>query len=118
MVELMMYSNDKAIYVQMANRLCDEILADTYQDDDRIPGLREYAAMLEVNTNTAVKAYDLLAREEIIYTRRGLGYFVAKGAKERIMKSRKEEFINHTLPEIFRQMRLLGIDLKDIETFW
>jgi GntR family transcriptional regulator len=43
---------------------------------------------------------------------------VAKGAKERIMKSRKEEFINHTLPEIFRQMRLLSIDLKDIEAFW
>jgi len=113
-----MYSNDKAIYVQMANRLCDEILADTYKADDRIPGLREYAAMLEVNTNTAVKAYDLLAREQIIYTRRGLGYFVVQGAKERILKSRKKEFMSHTLPEMFRQMRLLGIDLKDIEDAW
>ena len=63
----MAFTNDKAIYLQMADRLCDEILADTYKDDDRIPSVREYAVLLEVNTNTAVKAYDELARANIIY---------------------------------------------------
>lgn len=72
----MTFNNEKAIYVQMADRLCDEILAGTYKDDDRIPSVREYAVMLEVNTNTAVKAYDELARANIIYNKRGLGYFV------------------------------------------
>ena len=52
----MIFSNDKAIYIQMADRLCDEILAGTYKDDDRIPSVREYAVKLQVNTNTAVKA--------------------------------------------------------------
>ena len=47
----MTFSNDKPIYIQMADRLCDEILADKYQDDDRIPSVREYAVLLEVNTN-------------------------------------------------------------------
>ena len=61
----MAFTNDKAIYLQMADRLCDEILADTYKDDDRIPSVREYAVLLEVNTNTAVKAYDELARANI-----------------------------------------------------
>lgn len=51
----MIFSNDKAIYIQMADRLCDEILAGKYADDDRIPSVREYAVMLQVNTNTAVK---------------------------------------------------------------
>lgn len=60
----MIFNNDKAIYVQMADRLCDEILSGKYNADDRIPSVREYAVMLEVNTNTAVKAYDLLARED------------------------------------------------------
>ena len=63
----MTFTNDKAIYIQMADRLCDEILSGTYKDDDRIPSVREYAVLLEVNTNTAVKAYEQLAREEIIY---------------------------------------------------
>ena len=64
------FNPDKPIYLQMAERLCDEILAGTYSDDDRVPSVREYAVMLEVNTNTAVKAYDALARDNVIYNRR------------------------------------------------
>ena len=80
------FSNDKAIYLQMADRLCDEILAGLYGDDDRIPSVREYAVLLQVNTNTAVKAYDALARDGIIYNRRGLGYFVSAGARDTIIR--------------------------------
>lgn len=114
----MIFNNDKAIYVQMADRLCDEILAGKYNADDRIPSVREYAVMLEVNTNTAVKAYDLLAREEIIYNKRGLGYFVSPGAHDEIMASRKKEFIEQTLPDVFRQMHLLDIDIRDVQKEW
>ena len=114
----MTFSNDKAIYLQMADRLCDEILAGKYKDDDRIPSVREYAVLLEVNTNTAVKAYDELARANIIYNKRGLGYFVTKGAKRQILKERKREFIDERLPELFRQMRLLDIDIKDVAEAW
>jgi len=111
----MTFSNDKAIYVQMADRLCDEILAGKYQDDDRIPSVREYSVLLEVNTNTAVKAYDELARANIIYNKRGLGYFVTPGAKKQIMTERKKEFMKERLPELFRQMKLLGITLEDVK---
>ena len=111
----MTFTNDKAIYIQMADRLCDEILAGTYQDDDRIPSVREYAVLLQVNTNTAVKAYDQLARDGIIYNKRGLGYFVTQGARKEIRKARKREFMKETLPELFRQMRLLDITLEDVE---
>jgi DNA-binding transcriptional regulator YhcF (GntR family) len=114
----MTFSNDKAIYLQMADRLCDEILAGNYKDDDRIPSVREYAVMLEVNTNTAVKAYEELARANIIYNKRGLGYFVTKGARKQILKERKRLFMKEHLPEMFRQMRLLDIDIKDIVEAW
>ena len=99
----------------MADRLCDEILSGVYQDDDRIPSVREYAVLLEVNTNTAVKAYEQLAREEVIYNKRGLGYFVTPGAKKQILKVRKQEFMKEKLPELFRQMQLLGITLEDVK---
>ena len=114
----MVFSNDKAIYIQMADRLCDEILAGTYSEDGRIPSVREYAVMLEVNTNTAVKAYEALARDGIIYNRRGLGYFVSQGARESIMESRRREFVENTLPEVFRNMRLLGIDIGEVVERW
>ena len=111
----MKFSSDKRIYMKMADRLRDEILADKYQDDDRIPSVREYAVLLEVNTNTAVKAYDELARANIIYNKRGLGYFVTKGAKKQILKERKRVFVKEQLPELFRQMQLLGITLEDVK---
>jgi DNA-binding transcriptional regulator YhcF (GntR family) len=116
MVERMIFTNDKAIYIQIADRLCDEILSGVYKDDDRIPSVREYAVLLEVNTNTAVKAYEQLAREEIIYNKRGLGYFVTPGAKKQILKARKQEFMKERLPELFRQMQLLDITLEDVKT--
>lgn len=114
----MTFSNDKAIYIQMADRLCDDILAGTYSDDDRVPSVREYAVSLEVNTNTAVKAYDQLARDGIIYNKRGLGYFVTPGAKGSIMQARRKAFLDDTLPSLFRDMRLLGIGIDDVISEW
>ena len=118
MVQLMMFTNEKPIFQQMADRLSDEILAGTYQADGRIPSVREYAVMLEVNTNTAVKAYEQLARDNIIYNKRGMGYFVTPGSREQILQERRQEFMGQMLPELFRQMKLLGLELKDIEKSW
>ena len=114
----MIFNNDKAIYMQMADRLCDEIISGKYQEDERIPSVREYAVLLQVNTNTAMKAYDQLARDEIIYNKRGLGYFVKSGAKQKIMTARRSEFMEQHLPELFRNMQLLGIDINDVTTAW
>ncbi len=114
----MIFTNDKAIYIQMADRLCDEIISGQYEEDSRIPSVREYAVLLQVNTNTAMKAYDQLARDEIIYNKRGLGYFVKSGAKEKIITVRRKEFMEQQLPELFRNMRLLGISFDDIRSAW
>lgn len=114
----MNFNNEKAIYLQMADRLCDEILSGTYKADDRIPSVREYAVMLGVNTNTAVKAYEQLAREGVIYNKRGLGYFVAPDAHDQILEVRRRDFMQKTLPEVFRQMHLLGIGIDEINKEW
>lgn len=114
----MTFNNEKAIYIQMADRLADEILAGKYEDDARIPSVREYSVLLQVNTNTAVKAYEQLARDEIIYNKRGLGYFVTAGARQRILESRKKEFVTERMPEFIRQMKLLGISIDDFNEMY
>ena len=114
----MIFNSDRPIYLQMADRLCDEILTGKYEADSRIPSVREYAVMLQVNSNTAVKAYDELAQNGVIYNKRGLGYFVSPGAKTEILKERKQKFMKDTLPEMFRQMRLLGIGIDDVTNAW
>lgn len=114
----MQFNNDKPIYLQLADRLSDDIVDGKYNDDDRVPSVREFGMCFEVNTNTAMKAYDMLSRDNVIYNRRGLGYFVTPDAREKIMESRRNEFMTSVLPGVFRQMRMLGIGIEEFIKEW
>ena len=83
------FRQDKAIYLQMAERICDDIISGKYAPGERIPSVRELAVYLGVNANTAVRAYENLSAQGIIQTRRGLGFFVTEDAKDRIMQARR-----------------------------
>ena len=102
------------IYQQIADRLMDEILAEKYIPDERIPGVREYSLLLQVNVNTTVKAFDILARQGIIYNKRGLGSFVSADAVKIIRRLRSDNVLNGMLQELAKQMYLLGIPMEKV----
>ena len=108
------FTDHKPIYLQMADRLMDDIAADIYISEARIPSVREYAMKLGVNTNTAMKAYDELSRMNIIYNKRGLGYFVTYGAKDEIIRQRKQEFFDVTLRQLYHEMSLLNLSVEEV----
>lgn len=110
----MEFKENKAIYLQIVDRLCDDILLGKYQEEDRIPSVREYSASVEVNVNTAVRSYDHLQNQGIIFTKRGLGYFVSPGAKSVIEEMRREEFLNEKLPELLQSMKTLNISIDEL----
>ncbi len=110
----MRFKDNKAIYLQIADFICDDILQGKLLEDERIPSVREYAANVEVNANTCARAYDWLQNKDIIYTKRGLGYFVSVGAKTAIMKMKREEFMTETLPDVARQMANLNISMNEL----
>lgn len=110
----MNFNNEKPIYLQMSERLMDEIAAGVYPDEERIPSVREYAVSLGVNTNTAMKAYDELSRNNIIYNKRGLGYFVTQGANENIKSQRRRDFMEHGIQQLIRQMKLIDMDVEEL----
>ena len=114
----MKFKESKPIYLQIADRICDEILQGKYKEEERIPSVREYASTVEVNANTVVRSFDYLQGQDIIYNKRGLGYFVASSGRERILKLRKEVFLRDELPEFFRQIKTLDIPLKDVEKMY
>lgn len=114
----MEFLNNKAIYLQLADHLCLGILQDEYKEDERIPSVREFAASVEVNANTAVRAYEWLQQQDIIFTRRGLGYFVTPGAREHIRQMRRAAFLDEELPALFQNMCALGIEIGEIEQQW
>ena len=110
----MVFKESKPIYLQIADRLMDEIQLGKYVEGERIPSVREYAAVVEVNANTVVRSYDYLQSMDIIYNKRGLGYFTQEGAQDRIFAARREAFLTSSMPEVFRQMDLLQISTDEI----
>ena len=114
----MNFKENKPIYLQIADRIMDEILNNTYLEGERIPSVREYAATVEVNANTVVKSFDYLQSDEIIFNKRGLGYFVAEGAVQKILSNRKKTFINDELPEMFVKLKQLDISMNEVQTMF
>ena len=110
----MNFKDNKAIYMQIAERICDEILLNKYNEEERIPSVREYASIVEVNFNTVMRSFDYLQMTEVIFNKRGIGYFVSGGAKKKIHSLRKSRFIENETIEFFRQIRLLDIPIDDI----
>lgn len=118
LVLIMIFKESKTIYLQIADRIMDEILQKVYLEQERIPSVRDYAAMVEVNPNTVVRTYEYLQGRQIIFNKRGLGYFVEKGALKRIQALRKEVFLREELPEMCKSMKVLGITPDDIASLY
>lgn len=113
----MNFKENRPIYMQIADRIADEVLSGALQADSRIPSVREYAATVEVNANTVVRSYDYLQQKGVIYNRRGLGYFVAPDAVKIVHDIRREQLLGDELKLVMRQLASIGIspdELKDI----
>lgn len=110
----MNFKESKAIYLQIAERICDEVLLGQYRKEERIPSVREYAAVVEVNANTVMRSYDYLQTQGVIYNKRGIGYFVSADARELIFSVRKEYFMKEESDYFFRQLSMLGISAEEL----
>ncbi|WP_303344118.1 GntR family transcriptional regulator, partial [uncultured Muribaculum sp.] len=80
----------------------------------RVPSIKELSVELAVNNRTVIKAYEYMQMKEIIYVKRGLGYFVSPDARDIIVEERRDEFFHDTLDDVFREMDILGISIDDV----
>jgi len=114
----MEFNQPKGIYQQIADQVRDRIAGGEWITGDRIPSVREMAVSLGVNPNTVTRSYQTLLENEIIENRRGIGYFVAEKARERIMEEMKKKFIGDELPRMFKVMRKMGMDIKELTALY
>jgi len=110
----MEFNEHKPIYLQISDTICDKILGDEWREEERIPSVRELGITLGVNPNTIMRTYDHLQSIDIIYNKRGVGYYVTAGAKATIVSLQREQFIKEELPKITKRMNLLGLKPSDI----
>mgnify|MGYP003300121975 FL=1 len=110
----MEYNEHKPIYLQNVDLMQEKIVRGEWAEEERIPSVREMGALVGVNPNTIVRSYQLLESQEIIYNKRGMGYFVKFGAVERIKENVKKEFINNELPQFKAKAGMLGISKEEL----
>ena len=111
----MEFRDNKAIYLQIAEYVCEHILLGKWKTDDKVPSVRELAVELEVNPNTVMRTYDLLQNINIITNKRGIGFFVADDAITQVKAYRKTQFMDDELPVVFRNVYLLNIKFDELE---
>ncbi|MDD3321344.1 MAG: GntR family transcriptional regulator [Paludibacter sp.] len=110
----MEFKENQTIYLQIGDYVCEQILLGRWNEGDRILSVRELGVDLEVNPNTVMRSYDFLQSNEIIFNKRGVGYFVEENAKTKIINYRRKQFLEQELPVIFKTMNLLGMTIEDI----
>ena len=109
------FDNSKPIYLQIVDFFYEKILEEEWKPNERIPSVREVAMMVEVNPNTAIRAFTHLQELEVIYNKRGIGYFVAEDGLEAVLRIKRKAFLEQTRPDVFKQMNLLNISLETLE---
>ena len=114
----MEFRDDQAIYLQIADHFCENILLRKWLPGDRIPSVREMAVSIEVNPNTVMRTYAFLQEKGIIYNKRGIGYFVSLDGHEKTNILRKEDFVENELPRVFKTMKSLNLSLEDISKYY
>lgn len=110
----MVFKENLPIYLQIADWACERMLLGQWPPGEKIPSVRELGVSVQVNPNTVVRAYEILEQKNIISNRRGIGYFVAADAVERIKNFRREQFIAEELPVLFRNLMLLDIPVAEL----
>lgn len=99
-----------SIYLQIARTIEDDILAGVLLPEAAVPSTNALARYYQINPATALKGVNLLVEEGILYKRRGVGMFVAPGAREQIVQKRRSEFFQKQLPALVAQAEKLGVD--------
>ena len=114
MVVVMNFKDNKAIYLQIADRIGDDVLSGKLAVEATIPSVREMAAQIEVNANTVARTYEYLQQSGIIYTKRGLGYYVAPDARDTIVRMRREQLMQGEMDYFLGQLKAVGISPADL----
>lgn len=107
-------NSDKSIYIQIAEVIENEILLGNLKEGEQAPSTNQFAKVYQINPATAGKGLNILVEEEILFKKRGLGMFVAEGARSKILKKRQEGFFKERIPELIREAERLELSIDEV----
>lgn len=108
------FNSEQPIYLQLAEALEDDILKGIIPEEGQVPSTTEISVTNKINPATARKGVNLLVDEGILYKKRGVGMFVCVGAKERIMKKRRDQFYQSFVATLLDEAKKLNISRQEL----
>jgi GntR family transcriptional regulator len=108
------FGNEKSIYLQIAENIEDDILSGALEEETQIPSTNQMAVIFKINPATAGKGINILVDEGTVYKKRGIGMFVAEGAKQRIKNKRKTGFYENYILSLLNEAKNIGISREEL----
>ncbi|MEN6313913.1 MAG: GntR family transcriptional regulator [Clostridiaceae bacterium] len=108
------FNNEKSIYLQIAENIEDDIIKGTIEEETQIPSTNQMAVIYKINPATAGKGINILVDRGILYKKRGIGMFVASGAKQVIRETRKNSFYEKYILSLMDEAKKLGIGTDEL----
>ncbi|MFR6024489.1 MAG: GntR family transcriptional regulator [Oscillospiraceae bacterium] len=108
------FDGTRPIFLQLAEMLEEGIISGAYPEEGQIPSITEFSATLKINPATALKGINLLVDEGLVYKKRGVGMFVATGARDALLKKRQESFYTDRVRPVAREASSLGLTLPEL----
>jgi DNA-binding transcriptional regulator YhcF (GntR family) len=105
---------ERSIYLQISDLIQTDILRGILCEQERVPSTNELARLYTINPATAAKGVNLLVDAGILYKKRGIGMFVAPGAREQILRTRREIFLEKQVRQMVGQAESLGISKAEL----
>ena len=110
----MNFKESKPIYMQIVDSIMDSVQSGEYPEESRMPSVREFASRFEVNPNTMMRAYDWLQQQGMIYNKRGIGFFVTQGCRDRVIKERVKEFFDNEMAYFLQRLESFGVSPDEL----
>ena len=109
-----MFTNDSPLFQQIADRIADDIAAGTYPEETAVPSATDFAVFLHMNPATVSKGVNLLVDRGLLYKKRGIGMFVASGARDMLRRARLDEFTQRFVEPLLAEAHVLDIDIDTL----
>lgn len=107
-------TQEKSIYLQISEMIETDILRGILLEEERVPSTNELARAYTINPATAAKGINILVEEGVLYKKRGIGMFVAAGAKENIQQRRRRAFYDNFITKLIREAESIGLNREEI----
>lgn len=109
-----MFTGDSPLFQQLSEKIADDIVSGSYPEESAVPSATDFAVFFQMNPATASKGVNVLVDLGVLYKKRGIGMFVAVGARELLLSRRREQFHQHYLEPLLREARVINIGAAEL----